>query len=249
MKVFWAFWIVLASVVDAWSQEIIAPGVYHAPEVSKKRKLEPFMPVITGSTDYFRSMEVYYVTTSVRFSHLDQTHDVEELVVVTDGRLEVTINDQKGIMTTGGVAVILPGDRHSIENADDNPVSYFLITYASKEEAGANQIDSAGDSEILKFDSVGTNADYGRRYGYPERATVMCPHLQLARFALNTGSTQSAEATIATTMLLVSSGMLTLQSGHSSTGMQSGDVAIVTSGQHYLVKANSEGQYVRIILP
>lgn len=240
---------VLVSVAEVCGQEIIASGVHHAPEASKKRKLEPFMPVITGSTKYFRSLEVYYVTASVRFSHLDQTHDVEELVVVTDGSLEVTINDKKDIITAGEAAVILPGDRHSLENAEDNPVSYFLITYASKDEDDAIEIDSAGDSGILKFDSVGTITPYGKRYRYPERSTMMCPHLQLAGYALNTGGTQRNEASAASSMLLISSGMLTIQSSDFGDDVQSGDVVMLAPGQSYQVKANSEGRYVRMILP
>ena len=60
------------------------------------------------------------------------THDVgtlaEKAILIRDGTVEVTINDTKKTVGSGGVIYFAPSDRTALRNAGKTPASYFVIT-------------------------------------------------------------------------------------------------------------------------
>ncbi len=58
--------------------------------------------------------------------------DLEELVIVKEGRLTITIGDQTQEVGPGSVGVALAGDHHGWTNAGDVPTTYYVIQYKSR---------------------------------------------------------------------------------------------------------------------
>lgn len=59
--------------------------------------------------------------------HPPHHHTGEEMFLMIDGTLEVTINGKASRITKGGVAFIGSGDEHGIRNVGTVPAKYFVI--------------------------------------------------------------------------------------------------------------------------
>ncbi|WED66636.1 cupin domain-containing protein [Synoicihabitans lomoniglobus] len=65
--------------------------------------------------------------------HPPHTHtDLEELIIVKEGLLKVTIAGETKVVGPGSVAVALVGDEHGCSNAGDVPVTYYVLRYKSR---------------------------------------------------------------------------------------------------------------------
>lgn len=59
--------------------------------------------------------------------HPPHRHSGEEMFLMIDGALEVTINGTPSRITRGSVAFIGSGDLHGIRNPDETPAKYFVV--------------------------------------------------------------------------------------------------------------------------
>jgi mannose-6-phosphate isomerase-like protein (cupin superfamily) len=59
--------------------------------------------------------------------HPPHHHKGEEMFVILDGTLEVTINGMASRVTRGSVAFIGSGDEHGIRNVGDKPAKYYVF--------------------------------------------------------------------------------------------------------------------------
>jgi mannose-6-phosphate isomerase-like protein (cupin superfamily) len=59
--------------------------------------------------------------------HPAHHHNGEEMFLMIDGTLEVTINGKASTITKGSVAFIGSGDQHGIRNVGTTPAKYFVI--------------------------------------------------------------------------------------------------------------------------
>lgn len=70
-------------------------------------------------------------------SHLPHRHPEEELVVVREGTLEVTIGDSAQTVSGGSVIFFRSGDLHGLRNAGDAPAIYHVIQWVSRDTPAA----------------------------------------------------------------------------------------------------------------
>jgi mannose-6-phosphate isomerase-like protein (cupin superfamily) len=59
--------------------------------------------------------------------HPPHHHKGEEMFLILDGTLEVTINGAASRVTGGSVAFIGSGDEHGIRNVGEKPAKYYVI--------------------------------------------------------------------------------------------------------------------------
>jgi (S)-ureidoglycine aminohydrolase len=59
--------------------------------------------------------------------HPAHHHNGEEMFIIVDGTLEVTINGKASRIKKGSVAFIGSGDQHGIRNVGTTPAKYFVI--------------------------------------------------------------------------------------------------------------------------
>jgi len=84
--------------------------------------------VLKGSTVTMESLTCHVTTVKAReASHGAHRHPDDELVIVKEGTLEITINDRKHRATTGSVCLFTSNDLHGMHNAGDTQASYYVI--------------------------------------------------------------------------------------------------------------------------
>ena len=85
-------------------------------------------PILEGSTTHLDWFAVHASTVQPNVAlHASHTHtDTEELVIVKEGTLRVSINEKQRVMGPGSVAYFLPGDEHGLSNAGDTPVPHNI---------------------------------------------------------------------------------------------------------------------------
>ena len=65
--------------------------------------------------------------------HAPHVHeDLEEMIIIKEGRLTVTIGDKTREVGPGSVAIALAGDMHGWHNHGDVPATYFVLQYKSR---------------------------------------------------------------------------------------------------------------------
>jgi len=91
-----------------------------------------FRPVLEGRMHAGCALEVHETDLAPgEMPHPAHHHVHEEMFLVREGTLEVTISGRSQKLGPGGVAFIASGDEHGIRNAGDTHAQYFVIGLGS----------------------------------------------------------------------------------------------------------------------
>jgi quercetin dioxygenase-like cupin family protein len=60
-------------------------------------------------------------------AHAARRHPDEEIIMIKEGALDVTINGATTRAGTGSVIFFASNDEHGLKNADDSPATYYVI--------------------------------------------------------------------------------------------------------------------------
>jgi quercetin dioxygenase-like cupin family protein len=89
-------------------------------------------PVLEGRTHAGCALEVHETDLAPgEMPHLPHHHVHEEMFLVREGTLEVTVSGRSQKLGPGGVAFIASGDEHGLRNAGDTHAQYFVIGLGS----------------------------------------------------------------------------------------------------------------------
>jgi len=158
---------------------------------------------VDGSSIYaFQSM-VHGIATDFSFMHINAvtlrkgpslpistSRTFEEMIIVKDGSLKITINGEAKTVGRGSVAIILPGDTRSFSNAADGETTYYDLTYRSKNPPDAERGKKAGGSFVMDWNDVKyvpRDDGKGGTRQFFSRATVMGQRMDLHATTLNPG--------------------------------------------------------------
>src|ERR1700754_4654614 len=102
-----------------------------------KEETRERMQVVDGSTFSLQNLEVHVTTIQPgKAPHPPHTHaDAEELIIVKQGKLSVTIKEKPEEPGPGSVARARPGDEHGSNNPGETPATYYVIKYKAKQPA------------------------------------------------------------------------------------------------------------------
>lgn len=91
-----------------------------------------FRPVFDGTTHDGFQVELHETDLAPgSMPHPPHHHTHEEMFLVREGTLAVTINGRESMLAAGGVAYIGSGDEHGIHNAGSDHARYFVIALGS----------------------------------------------------------------------------------------------------------------------
>ncbi len=177
----------------------VASGVYrwHEPTGVETDTGET-RPILGGTTTPLAHLEIRAATLAPgQASHAGPAHgDLEELVIVKEGALTVTLNGQRRVLGPGSVAVILPGDGHGFENAAAAPVTYYVFQYRAKAPVDVERGQHAGGSFLVDWNDVAMQeTDTGGRRQHFDRPTAMFERFEMHVSTLNEGLTNHAAHT------------------------------------------------------
>ncbi|PZX52472.1 Cupin domain-containing protein [Algoriphagus ratkowskyi] len=161
----------------------IKSGVFHWNDFEAKtngdRQSRAILQGVSTHLDYL-SMHATTQAVGAAPSTAHANADIEELVIVKEGVMEVMIEGNGTILGPNGVLSLMPQQMHSLKNVGDTPLTYYVIRYRSKKPMKIQRsVDSGGtlminmDSTIYKPTSVG-----GVR-SYFDRPTAMCERLEM----------------------------------------------------------------------
>jgi len=147
-------------------------------------------PILEGSTTVLASLSVRAVTLPIDGSTgAVQGHpDLEVLVIVKEGQLEITVPSARTVLNPRGVAVIMPGDEYRLSNAGSSLVTYYEFAYRSKNPVDSERARAAGGSFTVNLDDLEFRpSETGGQWHYFERPSAMLQRFEMHASRLNPG--------------------------------------------------------------
>ena len=87
-----------------------------------------YRPILQGQTIDACAFSVHESSLAPNSEpHPSHHHKGEEMFLILDGTIEVTINGTPSRVTRGSVAFIGSGDEHGIRNVGETPAKYYVI--------------------------------------------------------------------------------------------------------------------------
>lgn len=143
--------------------------------------------ILTGSTTHLEYFEINGIT--INNEKLLPAHantEVEELIIIKQGQLAITIENKSKTMGPGSVALIIPGDSLEIENPGDAPATYYWLRYRSKLPKDLVRGAEAGGSFMVDWNEVEYREhNKGGRRDVFDRPTAMCEDFEMHVTNLN----------------------------------------------------------------
>lgn len=250
MKIALTFLFLTYSMMLSAQQDSVAGKVYvfkNMPQTVDKNRI--YTPIIkVGHTTHFESFRVHHSTLKpghqLRPSHVQKTD--EELIIVKEGKLAVTINGKSKVLGVGSVLVIMPGDEQLINNLDTTTASYYVFIYRSKAPKDSLRGATAGGSMMIDWNDVAFKPhDKGGRRDFFNRPTVMGKRLEMHVTSLNQGlKSHDPHTHFAEEIILMVQGNAKMQIGNSFYDGTMGDVFFLPSNAPHNLINTGEGQAI-----
>jgi (S)-ureidoglycine aminohydrolase len=200
MKYFFFLITIFFSALSSKAQKTdpLAPEVYYWNKLeSQKEETRVRRQVLEGSTNSLSYFEVHTSTLEPgRTPHPPHKHDdQEELMIVKEGTVKITIAGVSKILGPGSIAFAMPGDDHGIENAGNTAATYYILKYQGR-IPDLNRGKQAGSSFMLDWNELKTkNTGKGYRRDFFNRATSQLNQFEMHTTALNADSVSHAPHT------------------------------------------------------
>jgi (S)-ureidoglycine aminohydrolase len=152
--------------------------------------------VMEGKSNALDYLEIHVTTLNPgKAPHGSHVHaDMEELIIVKEGKIEQSINGVKKILGPGSVILALPGDDHGIWNAGDTQASYYIIRWKTDQPVNTARAKESGGSAFYNWNDVEfqTTSKGGKRQ-FMNRKTALLDNLEMHVTTLNEGIMSHAE--------------------------------------------------------
>jgi mannose-6-phosphate isomerase-like protein (cupin superfamily) len=111
------------------SQSTLKSGTFRFEDLTSQRQENAtFRPILDGLTHSGVRVDVHEVFLLPGSSpHHAHRHQQEELFLVSEGEVEVTISGKTTKLGPGSAAFAASGDEHQIQNVGTRPVQYFEV--------------------------------------------------------------------------------------------------------------------------
>lgn len=181
--------ILLISINTLTAQNMLQGNVYNLASLPKMEDDNRVFRQLfkNEQTQFIENFSIHHSTLKpghkLRPSHAQES--AEELIIIQEGVLTVTIEKQTKEVGPGGVLLILKGDEQQMNNLSKDNVSYFVLIYTSKRE---NAKETQGISQIVNWeDIVFKPHEKGGRRDFLDRPTGMFNRLEMHVTTLKEG--------------------------------------------------------------
>jgi (S)-ureidoglycine aminohydrolase len=191
--------------------KLVESGVYkwadHSVQIGEGRESRK---ILEGTSTHLEYLEMHATTQfpGAKPSTAHANDDIEECIIVKEGVMKVTVENRSVILGEGGVILLMPRQMHSVQNAGDSNLTYYVMRYRSKKKMDLERGEAAGGSLMLNRDSLTfkPNARGGVR-AYFDRPTTMCERFEMHSTLLKTkGPSHAPHLHEETEIVLVLSG-------------------------------------------
>ena len=200
MKAIFAFVFVISTFTTfAQKNDSLLSGVYYWDKLQPvKEESRTRRQVLEGKTFALSYFSIHTSTLEPgKAPHPPHVHDdQEELIIVKEGQVKITIAGKSKILGPGSVAFAIPGDEHGIENAGNTQATYHILRYKGKLPMNIERANQAGGSFMLDWNELKTsNTGKGYRRNFFNRATSQLNQFEMHTTALNADSISHAPHT------------------------------------------------------
>ncbi len=233
--------------LQAQQTDSLVSGVYYWNKLEPKQEETRIRrQVLEGKTFALGHFEIHTSTIESGMSpHPPHKHsDEEELIIVKDGYVKITIGDTRKIVGPGSVAFAMPGDGHGIDNVGNGQATYFILKYKSKLPMDTARARREGGSFILDWNELKTtNTGKGYRRNFFDRGTSQLRQFEMHTTALNADSVSHAPHThIQEEIILILRGNVELQIGSASYKAAAGDLFFLSANVSHALKNTGKEQ-------
>jgi (S)-ureidoglycine aminohydrolase len=222
------------SINAAFSQNLLQGKVIHFDKLSKNEdESRVFRQILKNEqTDFMEKISIHHSTLKpghkLRPSHAQEID--EELIIIQDGLLTVTIEGQTKELGAGSVLLIMPKDMQQMNNLSNKDVNYFVLIYKSKSPREKEEIVK---SQIVDWTNlIFKPHDKGGRRDFFDRPTAMFNRVEMHVTTLNEGlNSHLPHKHIAEEMILLVDGNARMQIGEHFYEGSKGDLFFLPSNQ------------------
>lgn len=153
--------------------------------------------VLKGSTLDLANLEIHTSTLgSGKTNHPPRSYnDREELIIVKEGSLKLTIKGSSKILGAGGLALIVAGDEQSFSNPSKKPATYYVLSFIAKDAVNIQRGQQMG-SFIKDWKELEVKkTDKGESRPIFDRPSSMFPRFDVHATTLNPGMSSHAPHT------------------------------------------------------
>jgi (S)-ureidoglycine aminohydrolase len=237
--------VISASSLAAQKTDSLPSRVYRWDSLDpKKEDTRIRRQVMEGSTTSLSLFEVHTSTLEPgKAPHPPHVHnDMEELMIVKEGQVKITIKGVSKIMGPGSIAFAMPGDEHGIENAGSTQATYYILKYKGR-LPNPERARDAGGSFMLDWNDLKTSTTgKGYRRDFFNRATSQLAQFEMHTTALNADSVSHAPHThVQEEIILILRGNVTMHIDGKLYPASPGDVVFLPSHvPHALMNTGKE---------
>ncbi len=114
----------------------------------------------------------------------------EHLLLIKSGTVAINLKDSTWQIGPGSIALLMPGEKYTLQSLNKEPCSFYAMKYRSKLPADAARGKAAGGSLVKDFSKIEfrSHAKGGVR-NYFDRPTVMSKKFEMHVTQLNEGLT------------------------------------------------------------
>lgn len=162
--------------------------------IAKQRDGRAERAIVSGSTLDLARLDIRAVTLAPRQTTdtaiVVGENDSEVLLIIKDGQLGITIDGKRKLVSSGSVALALPGDQIRVVNEGAKPATYYLFSYVSKAPPDVARGKIAGGSFLVDWSEVeARKTATGMRRDMFDRPTSMFRRFEMHVSTLNEGVT------------------------------------------------------------
>lgn len=208
-------------------------SVYHWDSLAaKKTATGESRPLLQGHTTDLASLKIHTSTLNAGMTNhpLQAYNDRDEVIVVKEGQVKVTINDSSKIIGPGSIVLIVAGDKQSFQNVSDKPVTYCVLQFYSTLPVNIERGKKGGGSLIKDFTELTVKkTDKGESRPVFDRPTSMFPRFEIHATTLKPGFDSHPPHTHRQEeIMLLLKGNVTMHIANASLAASKGDVIFVS---------------------
>ena len=191
MKILHILILLIPSLVFA-QQDSILSAVYSwkEPTTDKKYKIASIV-LFEGKVHDFEWMQMSAKAIALSKKKYKQKvrGNVESLLIIKSGMINIQIRDTTWALGAGSIALLMPKEKYSLQNAGNEPCTYYVMKYRSRLPRNVTRGKNAGRSFIKDWDKISfiPNDNGGGRRNYFETPTVMGKRIEMHVTTLKEG--------------------------------------------------------------
>jgi quercetin dioxygenase-like cupin family protein len=222
--------------VESWAQEI--PAAVFTLEDLKQSKFK-------GSTRFYKNFEIKILDLLPgKKNKLATTKEMEELVIVKEGMVEVLLAGKKNVLGPGSIAFIMPDEKFTVAASGTSKAQVYRLMFKPKTEVDISRGQKNGGSFVVNWDSLTMKKnERGGRRDFFNKPTATCTNYEMHVSMLHEGLPSHAPHTHpAEEIILVIRGDATMAIDEKDYTGTAGDLFFLPSQSLHGIRNSGKGQ-------